>query len=143
MAGSKSGAESASEDDTKRKFREALERKNAKSSGGADHKDGGGQAAAAHGRGGEPPGVPPQERLSRLSGGVQLGLLVCLGDAEKYCGNDEFDRREHFLEPVRAPVVGPAKSHRPMALSNMAPASRRTSPARMGICGRPRSQARP
>ncbi|HEY1839318.1 MAG TPA: DUF5302 domain-containing protein [Mycobacterium sp.] len=41
MTGSKSGAES-SEDDNKRKFREALERKNAKSSGGADHKDGGG-----------------------------------------------------------------------------------------------------
>jgi uncharacterized protein DUF5302 len=42
MAGSKSGPESASEDGTKRKFREALDRKNAKSAGGADHKDGGG-----------------------------------------------------------------------------------------------------
>jgi hypothetical protein len=41
MAGSKSGPESASEDGTKRKFREALDRKNAKSSGGSDHKDGG------------------------------------------------------------------------------------------------------
>ncbi len=31
----------APEDDTKRKFREALERKKAKSAGGSDHKDGG------------------------------------------------------------------------------------------------------
>ncbi|MGH3678700.1 MAG: DUF5302 domain-containing protein, partial [Mycobacterium sp.] len=29
----------APEDDTKRKFREALDRKKAKSAGGADHKD--------------------------------------------------------------------------------------------------------
>jgi hypothetical protein len=42
-------AESASEDDTKRKFREALERKNAKSSGGSDHKDGGAKQPGAHG----------------------------------------------------------------------------------------------
>jgi hypothetical protein len=48
MAGSKSGAESA-EDDNKRKFREALERKNAKASGGADHKDGGAKRPQAHG----------------------------------------------------------------------------------------------
>jgi Family of unknown function (DUF5302) len=41
MAEAKPEAES-SEDDNKRKFREALERKNAKSSGGSDHKDGGG-----------------------------------------------------------------------------------------------------
>ena len=49
MAGSKSGPESASEDDTNRKFREALERKNAKSSGGSDHKDGGAKQPRAHG----------------------------------------------------------------------------------------------
>jgi hypothetical protein len=56
MAGSKSGAESSasspSEDDNKRKFREALERKNAKSSGGADHKDGGAKGPRAHGAAG-------------------------------------------------------------------------------------------
>ena len=48
MAGSKSGAES-SEDDNKRKFREALERKNAKSSGGADHKDAGAKGPRSQG----------------------------------------------------------------------------------------------
>jgi Family of unknown function (DUF5302) len=37
------------EDDTKRKFREALERKTAKSSGGSDHKDGGGKQSRSHG----------------------------------------------------------------------------------------------
>jgi hypothetical protein len=38
------------EDETKRKFREALDRKMAKSSGGSDHKDGGGkQSQTAHG----------------------------------------------------------------------------------------------
>lgn len=37
----KSSAADTSENDAKRKFREALERKNAKSSGGGDHKDGG------------------------------------------------------------------------------------------------------
>ena len=43
-------AASASEDDSKRKFREALERKNAKSSGGgSDHKDGGAKQPGAHG----------------------------------------------------------------------------------------------
>ena len=43
-------AASASEDDTKRKFREALERKNAKSSGGgSDHKDGSAKQPGAHG----------------------------------------------------------------------------------------------
>jgi hypothetical protein len=42
-------AESASEDDTKRKFREALERKNSKSSGGADHKDRGAKQPGVHG----------------------------------------------------------------------------------------------
>ena len=39
----------ADEDDTKRKFREALERKMSKSSGGADHKNGGGKQSRAHG----------------------------------------------------------------------------------------------
>ncbi|UMB70850.1 DUF5302 domain-containing protein [Mycobacterium paraterrae] len=47
MAEAKSGAE-----DNKRKFREALERKNAKSSGGADHKDAGAKGARAHGAAG-------------------------------------------------------------------------------------------
>lgn len=43
-------AESKPEDETKRKFREALDRKMAKSSDGSDHKDGGGkQSRAAHG----------------------------------------------------------------------------------------------
>ncbi len=37
------------EDETKRKFREALDRKNAKSSGGSDHKDGGDKQSRAHG----------------------------------------------------------------------------------------------
>ena len=39
----------APEDDTKRKFREALERKKAKAAGGADHKDGGAKQPRAHG----------------------------------------------------------------------------------------------
>ncbi len=40
----------APEDDTKRKFREALERKKAKAAGGSDHKDGGGaKQPRAHG----------------------------------------------------------------------------------------------
>jgi hypothetical protein len=43
-------AESKSpEDETKRKFREALDRKTAKSTGGSDHKDGGGKQARTHG----------------------------------------------------------------------------------------------
>ncbi|HZE16136.1 MAG TPA: DUF5302 domain-containing protein [Mycobacterium sp.] len=46
MAASRSGP---SEDETKRKFREALDRKNAKSSSGSDHKDGGGKQPRAHG----------------------------------------------------------------------------------------------
>ncbi|GAT08006.1 DUF5302 domain-containing protein [Mycolicibacterium novocastrense] len=37
------------EDDTKRKFREALERKKAKSAGGGNHKDGGAKQSRAHG----------------------------------------------------------------------------------------------
>ena len=51
MSGSKSGAES-SEDDNKRKFREALERKKAKSSGGADHKDAGAKGPRSQGAAG-------------------------------------------------------------------------------------------
>jgi hypothetical protein len=51
MAGTKSGAES-SDDANKRKFREALERKNAQSSGGAAHKDGGAKGPRAHGAAG-------------------------------------------------------------------------------------------
>ena len=42
-------AESKSEDETKRKFREALDRKMANSSGGAAHKDGGGKQSRTHG----------------------------------------------------------------------------------------------
>lgn len=38
-----------SDDDTKRKFREALERKQAKSTGGSEHKDGGAKQPRAHG----------------------------------------------------------------------------------------------
>jgi hypothetical protein len=49
MAASKSGSDSASQDDAKRKFREALERKNAASSGGAAHKDGGAKQPRVHG----------------------------------------------------------------------------------------------
>jgi Family of unknown function (DUF5302) len=45
-------AESASEDDNKRKFREALERKNAKSSARSEHKDAGAKQPGAHGAAG-------------------------------------------------------------------------------------------
>jgi hypothetical protein len=38
-------------DDNKRKFREALDRKMAKSAGGSDHKDGGSKQARGHGHG--------------------------------------------------------------------------------------------
>jgi hypothetical protein len=37
------------EDETKRKFREALDRKKAQSSGGSDHRDGGDKQSRAHG----------------------------------------------------------------------------------------------
>ncbi|MFN8073724.1 MAG: DUF5302 domain-containing protein [Mycobacterium sp.] len=37
------------QDETKRKFREALEKKNAKSAGGAAHRDGGAKQSRAHG----------------------------------------------------------------------------------------------
>ncbi|UXA05721.1 DUF5302 domain-containing protein [Mycobacterium sp. SMC-2] len=49
MAEPKSSEAPESDDDTKRKFREALERKMAKSSGGSDHKNGSGKQARAHG----------------------------------------------------------------------------------------------
>ena len=44
-------AESKSQqgDETKRKFREALDRKKAKSAGASDHKDGGDKQARTHG----------------------------------------------------------------------------------------------
>ncbi len=37
------------EDETRKKFRDALERKKAKALGGAAHKDGGGKQSKAHG----------------------------------------------------------------------------------------------
>jgi Family of unknown function (DUF5302) len=50
MAESKSSQDpDEAEDGTKRKFREALDRKLAKSSGGSDHKDGGGKQSRTHG----------------------------------------------------------------------------------------------
>ncbi|MGA7050131.1 MAG: DUF5302 domain-containing protein [Mycobacterium sp.] len=51
------------EEDTKRKFREALERKTAKSSGGSDHKDSGGKQARVHGP------VENRREFRRRSGG--------------------------------------------------------------------------
>ncbi len=39
----------ADEDDTKRKFREALERKKARNAGAAEHRDGGTKQPRAHG----------------------------------------------------------------------------------------------
>ncbi|WP_156744605.1 DUF5302 domain-containing protein [Mycobacterium sp. E740] len=39
----------APEDDNKRRFREALERKNAKAAGGSAHKDGGARQPKVHG----------------------------------------------------------------------------------------------
>ena len=48
------------EDDTKRKFREALERKKAKAAEGSVHKDGGSKGRRHGARSGrESPGVPP------------------------------------------------------------------------------------
>lgn len=56
MAESKSPQGSSSperdEDENKRRFKEALERKLAKSSGGSDHKDGAGKQSRAHGAAG-------------------------------------------------------------------------------------------
>ena len=40
---------SQQEDETKRKFREALDRKKAKSAGGSDHKSGGDKQSRTHG----------------------------------------------------------------------------------------------
>ncbi|MGX9787348.1 DUF5302 domain-containing protein [Mycobacterium sp. MMS18-G62] len=42
-------ASDAPEDDTKRKFREALEKKKAKAASGSDHKDRGAKQPRAHG----------------------------------------------------------------------------------------------
>lgn len=44
-----SDSDATPENDSKRKFREALERKNAKSAGGSDHMDGGAKGPRAHG----------------------------------------------------------------------------------------------
>jgi len=44
-----SGASGPEEDDTKRKFREALERKKAQSSNGSAHREGGPKQPRAHG----------------------------------------------------------------------------------------------
>jgi uncharacterized protein DUF5302 len=51
------------EDENKRKFREALERKMSKSSGGSDHKDGGPKQSRAHGAAGS------RREFRRKSGG--------------------------------------------------------------------------
>lgn len=50
-------------EDTKRKFREALERKKAKGGGGASHADAGGKQAHAHGP------VANRREFRRKSGG--------------------------------------------------------------------------
>ena len=64
MAESKSEQDaSGAEDENKRKFREALERKTAKSSGGSDHKDGGGKQPRVHGP------VESRREFRRKSGG--------------------------------------------------------------------------
>lgn len=42
-------AANAPEDDTKRKFREALDKKKAKAAGGSDHRNGGAKQPRAHG----------------------------------------------------------------------------------------------
>jgi hypothetical protein len=53
MAESKSKQDAAgAEDENKRKFREALDRKMSKSAGGAEHKDAGGKQSRAHGAAG-------------------------------------------------------------------------------------------
>lgn len=49
MAESHPESDPATADETKRRFREALDRKNAKAAGGADHKDGGAKSARSHG----------------------------------------------------------------------------------------------
>jgi Family of unknown function (DUF5302) len=45
----RSESANAPEDDTKRKFREALDKKKAKAAGGSDHKNGGAKQPRAHG----------------------------------------------------------------------------------------------
>lgn len=62
MAESES-ADVSPEDDTKRKFREALERKKAKAAGGTAHADGGGKQSRAHGAAGN------HREFRRKSGG--------------------------------------------------------------------------
>ncbi|MGB3482289.1 MAG: DUF5302 domain-containing protein [Mycobacterium sp.] len=47
--GDVTGEEAAPEDDAKRKFREALERKKAKAANGSDHRSGGVKQAKQHG----------------------------------------------------------------------------------------------
>jgi Family of unknown function (DUF5302) len=49
VRGYPAGMAEAADDDTKRKFREALERKKAKSSGSGQHKDGGTKQPRVHG----------------------------------------------------------------------------------------------
>lgn len=49
MAKPSSGPDPAADDDGKRKFREALDRKNAKAAERSDHKDGGAKQARSHG----------------------------------------------------------------------------------------------
>ena len=49
MTTDKSSKPEPEEDDLHKKFREALERKNASSAGGSDHKDGGRKQPRAHG----------------------------------------------------------------------------------------------
>jgi hypothetical protein len=49
MAESHSEPDFTAEDETKRKFREALHRKKAKASGGSDHRDAGVKDAKSHG----------------------------------------------------------------------------------------------
>jgi hypothetical protein len=48
-AGGPEGSGDSEDSDTKRKFREALERKKANSSGGSAHRDGGAKQNRAHG----------------------------------------------------------------------------------------------
>ncbi|BCO34809.1 hypothetical protein BMW24_020155 [Mycobacterium heckeshornense] len=49
MAALKPGPDSTSDDETKRKFREALDHKKQKSASGSDHKDAGAKQPRAHG----------------------------------------------------------------------------------------------
>lgn len=49
QSGSDPQPDPSAEDDTKRKFREALERKKASAAGGSDHRDGGAKQSRSHG----------------------------------------------------------------------------------------------